>query len=413
MKYLIDGNISMESVYIHPIWADIHLHYMSNTLSALYIFDINSGGEYLINMGNIDNHTTDLNKFTFDFSEAYVYDKKALMSVLQFKNMYDANLVKYLNVNTILKEHQTPCHTFFYRKFSKLKNVNNIVPTYKHIESIRKTKDEFLSFYKSGLVSFVKKFDNFYINSLSHIEQNGFYTKGGYEWTQYNLYTLTSRPSNTFNGTNYAALNKDDGTRARFVSRFDGGKLVQFDYDAYHPRLIGRLIGEPIPNNISGHQHLANLYGVSKDESKGITFRQLYGGVEIDYLHIPYFKKVSKFITNLWNEFNNVGWVETPLGRKLKLENLNGINKNKLFNYMLQATETELNMVALSKLISFLKDRKSKIVLYTYDSYLLDMHPSEIDLLPKIKIFIESNGFKTNTEFGYDYSNMIKEMVYE
>ena len=46
--------------------------------------------------------------------------------------------------------------------------------------------------------------------------------------------------SNNFGGVNYFALNKDDGSRDRFISRFEGGKLVQFDYDAYHPILSVR-----------------------------------------------------------------------------------------------------------------------------------------------------------------------------
>jgi len=229
MEFVNSGKISMAKVYIHPIWADIHSHYINNNLSILYIYNIESGQEFVINIGNIDNHTTTLNNLTFEFGEAYTFDKKSLMSLIQFPNMYDAGLMKYLQINETLKENQTPCHSFFYRKFNRLKNVNNIIPTYKHIESIRKTKDEFLSFYNVDMVMDVKKFDNFYINSLSHIEQNGFYTKDGIEWTQYNPYTITSRPSNTFGGINYAALNKDDGTRSRFVSRFDGGS---FDADA-------------------------------------------------------------------------------------------------------------------------------------------------------------------------------------
>ena len=47
-------------------------------------------------------------------------------------------------------------------------------------------------------------------------------------------------------------MNKDDGSRDRFVSRFEGGKLVQFDYDAYHPRIIGKMVDEPIPTDVSG-----------------------------------------------------------------------------------------------------------------------------------------------------------------
>ena len=36
------------------------------------------------------------------------------------------------------------------------------------------------------------------------------------------------------------------------------------------------------------------MYGVSYNDSKAITFRQLYGGVQQGYLHIPLFSKVSQ-----------------------------------------------------------------------------------------------------------------------
>lgn len=200
-------------------------------------------------------------------------------------------------------------------------------------------------------------------------------------------------------------LNKDDGSRDRFISRFDGGKLVQFDYDAYHPRIIGKMVGEPIPLDVSG-QTLADMYGVSYGDSKPITFRQLYGGVQEEYLHIPLFSKVSHKIDKMWMEFNRRGYIETPLGRKLSKENLKDMNANKLFNYMLQATETELNMKILSKVMKFLEDKRSKMVLYTYDSYLLDIHSDEFDSLQNLKILIEGNGFPTKIELGDSYSKM-------
>ena len=406
INFVDNGNISFDTAYIHPIWADIHSHYVSNNFTLIYIYDIQSGEELVVNIGNIDHHTTQISNLTFDFKEAYVYNKKSFLNLIQLPNVYDAGLVKYLQVNETLNTNQTPCHSFFHRKFHKVRNVNNLIPTVKHIESIRKTRDEFLQYYDVETIGHVKKFDNFYIESLHQIEKNGIYTQNGYEHSQYNIYTTTSRPSNTFNGENYAALNKEDGSRDRFISRFDEGKLVQFDYDAYHPRIIGRLIGETIPNDVSGHQFLANLYGVSRKEAKGITFRQLYGGVQDEYIHIPFFQKVSHFIDLLWTKFNQNGFVETPMGRKLKNGNFRNMNKNKLFNYLLQATETELNMKSISKLNKYLSDKKTKLVLYTYDSYLLDVHPMEIGLLNDIKILIEEAGFITKMEIGDNYSDI-------
>lgn len=408
IEFVSSGNLSIGTAYIHPIWADVHLHPIQNKLSLLYIYDIENEREFVINIGNIDNKTTTLDEVTFDFKQSVVFDKKSFLNIMDLPNSYDADTFSYLSTNQQLQRNDTPTHSHFYRKFYNLKWVNNLIPISKHIESIRDTRDEFLQYYDvgGGITDGVKKFNNFYITPLHNIEKSGIWTEGGMEWTQYHPYTLTSRPSNNFGGINYAALNKDDGSRDRFVSRFNGGKLVQFDYDGYHPRIISRMVGEPIPTNVSAHQTLADMYGVSYDESKGITFRQLYGGVQPQYLHIPLFKKVSHQIDLLWMEFSRKGSIQTPMGRTLSKNNLLDMNSNKLFNYLLQATETELNMVILSKLVGFLKDKKSKIVLYTYDSYLFDIHPDEIDVLKDLKILIEGNSFPTKVEWGDRYSNL-------
>jgi hypothetical protein len=406
IDFVTNGNLRMEKMYIHPIWADVHLHPTQNKLSLLYIYDIEKGEELVVNINNVDYQTSDLIDISLSYEEAYVIGKKSLLNLLKLPNSYDADLVKYLQVNDTLNKEQTPTHSHFYRKFYDLKWVNNLIPISKHIEFIRRVRDEFLLYYGGESTEGVKKFDNFYIESLHKVERGGIWTKGGMEWTEYHPYTLTSRPSNKFGGVNYAALNKDDGSRDRFVSRFEGGKMVQFDYDGYHPRIIGKMVGHPIRTDVSAHQALADMYGVSYEESKGITFRQLYGGVQSQYLHIPMFKKVSHIIDKLWMEFNRNGYIETPMGRRLSKNNLKDMNANKLFNYLLQATETELNMKILSKVMEHLEDKKSKMVLYTYDSYLLDIHPDEINVLKDLKILIEGNDFPTKIEIGDRYSDM-------
>lgn len=408
IEFISSGNLSIGTAYIHPIWADVHLHPIQNKLSLLYIYDIENEREFVVNIGNIDNHTTSLDEVKFDLNQSVVFDKKSFLNIMDLPNSYDADIFSYLSSNKQLQRNDTPTHSHFYRKFYNLKWVNNLIPISKHIQSIRETRDEFLQYYDvgGGITEGVKKFDNFYIKPLNKVEMGGLKTTMGMEFSQYHPYTLTSRPSNTFGGINYAALNKDDGSRDRFISRFDGGKLVQFDYDGYHPRIISKMVGEPIPMDISAHQALADMYGVSYEESKGITFRQLYGGVQKEYLHIPMFKKVSHQIDLLWMEFNRRGYITTPMGRKLDKRNLSDMNSNKLFNYLLQATETELNMNILKKIMDFLEGKESKMILYTYDSYLFDIHPNEINVLEDLKILIEGNGFPTKVEWGEIYSNL-------
>ena len=87
-----------------------------------------------------------------------------------------------------------------------------------------------------------------------------------------------------FGGINFAALNKSDGTRKKYISRYgDNGCMIEMDYDAYHLRLIAEIVGYEFPEG-SVHQYLADQYGVDYDKSKSLSFKYLYG--EIPYMNI-------------------------------------------------------------------------------------------------------------------------------
>ena len=67
--------------------------------------------------------------------------------------------------------------------------------------------------------------------NLYQIERNGLKTYEKIVYSEYNPYTSTGRPSNRFGGMNFAALNKSDGSREQFISRFNNGVLVEMDFD--------------------------------------------------------------------------------------------------------------------------------------------------------------------------------------
>ena len=130
------------------------------------------------------------------------------------------------------------------------------------------------------------------------------YIRKGFVFTQYNPYTITGRPSNRHLGVNWGAMNKSDGSRDNVVSRFPNGSLIQFDYESYHIRLIGRMVGYDFPKGETAHQHLAKWYGTSDyTEAKGLTFRYLYGGLDDVAREIPFFKKVDEYIQSLYQTF--------------------------------------------------------------------------------------------------------------
>jgi hypothetical protein len=162
------------------------------------------------------------------------------------------------------------------------------------------------------------------------------------------------------------------------------------------------LIKYKLPDT-SVHQWLADQYGCDYGESKGRTFRILYGGVSDEDRKIPFFDKVDRFISKMQNEAVKNGYLQTPKGRKIPLGWIEKPNAQKFFNYILQATETEFNIEVLSKL------KKLQLplpILYTYDSFLFEFDDSEVETIKLVKSVLESYGFPVKADWGSDYSKV-------
>jgi hypothetical protein len=227
--------------------------------------------------------------------------------------------------------------------------------------------------------------------------------------TQYNPYTITGRPSNRHLNVNYSALPKGDGSRGTIISRWTFGSLIGFDYESYHIRLIAGLIGYKFPTGISAHQYLANHYGCDYETAKGLTFKYLYGGLDDFARRIPFFQKVDSYIESLYQRYVISGKLTTPLfKREIQHNRIESPNQQKIFNYLLQALETEINYMKMVEMLEFMNGMKSKIILYTYDAFVIDTHPNERDeVLGNIKIIMEKGGFPVKVEEGKNYDNLI------
>lgn len=94
-----------------------------------------------------------------------------------------------------------------------------------------------------------------------------------------------------------------------------------------------------------------------------------------------------------------------------KIEINDSLNKNKLFNYILQSVETERNILILDKLHRLDMGQQSIPVLYTYDSILFDVHPSDNDYILEVKRLMEMDGFPTDLEIGNNYGHMVKSNI--
>ena len=152
----------------------------------------------------------------------------------------------------------------------------------------------------------------------------------------------------------------------------------------------------------------AELYGLPYDEAKALSFKYLYGGISDDVSDNPFFSKVNDYIKLLWNDYQTNNFVESYIyNRRIYRKNLQDMNPNKLFNYMIQLMETENNIKILNKLQPKLQQYNSKLILYNYDSFLFDFDTKDgLEFLNMVQT-IESDGkYPVKISRGVNYHDM-------
>ena len=396
--------------FIIPILSDVNRHPLDNSLCAVYVKIVN-GDEGLVCFNHGETLKLNLEKLlTLDkLGRKFVRDKKQLNHIVKLKNVIDVNLQYYMDKNEPLEwdELSTNTHDYFYRVMWKMKNTNRIIPIFKHLELCREQVKVLEKYYQLPIH---EQYNDEIINNLSFIESSGLRKDDDMVYSEYNLYTSTGRPSNRFGGINFAALNKKDESRKPYTSRFQDGILVEFDYDAYHLRLIGQILDYKFPKG-SVHEHMSEFYGdVDYETSKSTSFQYLYGRIPQQVIDTnPFFSRVNNYITKIWGEFKREDFIKSNIyNKRIYKKNLSAMNRNKLFNYMIQLLETENNMKVMSELIPFLKDKQSKLILYSYDSFLFDFKLTDgLDFLKGVKEILEQNGvFPTKSSRGLNYHEM-------
>ncbi len=151
------------------------------------------------------------------------------------------------------------------------------------------------------------------------------------------------------------------------------------------------------------------MYGVDYNKDKELTYKQLYGRVFQQFKELEVFKKVQAYTDDLWDKFQNEGSIKCPIsGHVYKKEELlkegNEMKPQKLLNYVLQNLETAMNIRILWEIFKSLKGRKTKLVLYTYDSFLFDFKEGEEDLMVEIASIINNNKLQIKESYGNTYN---------
>ena len=411
-------------IVLIPIFSDGFLHpsHKDNDLSLLYVRHWGDREGRIICLSHPDcGDKESIDDIKNDHTNFYLTpDKKKLMNIFPDTRLIDVNYMNWWKTNKPmnLEDIRINSYDFFNNKYYNMKNVNEIIPLVKHKEYCDKVFDKMQEVVSSV---YDTPYNSEAIDVYNFIEKNGVkvsddildifdhrvkrHISDGKLYSNYFLWTSTGRPSNSFGSVNFAALNKEQ--RKGFIPEHD--MLVEYDYDAYHLRLIADLIDYKFPQG-SVHEYLASFYGSTYEESKSISFRLLYGGIDKDIAKsIPFFGKVQHFIDEKWNEFNSNNYVKTDIySRRIHKDNMSDVNKNKLFNYIIQAHETETNIKTIIELNYYLLNRKTKLVLYGYDSFLFDVHKDDrVQVFRELKNILERNGHLVKAKIGKNYGEMV------
>jgi hypothetical protein len=392
----------------HPAIADVSLIYVKPFDSKGYIFCISHTESLSLKWQAIKKYLSG--------KEIYAIDAKHTKYFLSGKiNDVTFNCILQGGTRFDFSRCEPVIISNFYRDYGSLKNVNELIPISKHYEYceniyeivkpylsknnefIYKIVDVFFKIEKEGIKLDKKCFIKYHENhSTPH-----FSVKQGTAYTSYNLYTLTGRPSNAFNSINYAALNKENGERECFVPHND--LFIEVDFQGYHPRLLGELVNFPFLHSKSTYETLATVLNVTPQEAKELTFKQIYGGVWAEYSNKPFFKQVAAFTDDLWDTINYGGYIETPSGKRFRLKDIDSPNPQKVLNYYIQNFETSQNVMQLHSLFNDFRPLKSRIVLYTYDSILIDVSREETQ---KIDEIIAKLQYPVRIKTGNNYNNL-------
>tara|TARA_B100001094_G_scaffold332491_1_gene404812 strand:- start:4951 stop:6207 length:1257 start_codon:yes stop_codon:yes gene_type:complete len=408
---------------IIPIFSDAFLHplHKDNDLSLLYIRSVGDTTGRMICINHPDcGEKESIDEIINDHINFYITpDVKKIKHIFPDTRLIDVNYLNWWdkNIPTDLENIRVNTYDFFHSKYYNIKKLNEIIPLSKHKEYCDKVFEKMIDSFD---MVYESEYHHDVTNAFSSIEKNGVkvsddvcdifdirvkkHISDGKLYSNYNLWTTTGRPSNSFGSVNFAALPPEK--RKAFIPEND--YLVEFDFDAYHLRLIADLVEYDFGKD-SVHEHLAEHYGCSYEESKQKTFKLLYGGIDKDTRKkVPFFDKVYGYINQKWNEINTNKYVRTDIySRKLIYKNYQDMNKNKVFNYLIQAYETESNIKKILLIQHYLLGKKTKLVLYGYDSFLFDFSKQDgAETLKDIKSILEENKHYTKSKLGLNYSEM-------
>ncbi len=223
-----------EQCTIIPIWEDLERHPISNRLSFLYVQFRNL--DFILPFNHNDCEKLEINLSTSNQAK-WIWNKKGFLQTdIKVNNLKDVQTSLFFDKFQLYDiQSKLEGLTNFYYRLGMRDELGKSIPIMKWGEVLRGIVDEFKNLIPAPDLSNQKWVDDTMIPILSDLERLGVrvdtekfldrwpnhqkYIPLGNIFTEYNPYTITSRPSNRHGGVNFSALNKKDGSRESFVPR--------------------------------------------------------------------------------------------------------------------------------------------------------------------------------------------------
>ena len=284
-------------------------------------------------------------------------------------------------------------------------------------------KDNITQWLSSREINFKKEFKKSGVDLIQKGENR--LTKVSYS----NKRTLTGRivANSSYNPQN---LDKKTEDRANIISRFEGGKIVVFDYMSFEARIALYFCeDEEFIKKFSRkdiHMHTASIIfgeAIILDENrkfaKNINHQIIYSASKNSVMkHISYLKNpeeiyydICQFLAPLlkksdeiYEESKERGYVINPWGTIVRPE-----KEWAYFNNFIQSSAVEIIVDKLYQIKDFLRNYQSQFLFQVHDSLIFDIHPKEsmiIRDLAKIIMYHKDMFFNISYSSGLDYKNL-------
>ena len=251
--------------------------------------------------------------------------------------------------------------------------------------------DSYLSNFVEGIADFIKP------DGMLHVRLNQHITSTG-----------------RFSGSNPNMQNMPRGgtfpVKRVFISRFDGGKIMEADFAQLEFRVAAFLSQDPVAmkevaEGFDVHSYTAKVITdagqpTTRQVAKTHTFAPLYGATGYGrtaseaayYTHfMEKYSGVAKWHSVLAKQALNYGYIKIPSNREFAFPDVKRkrdgtvTHFTAIKNYPVQSFATaDIVPLALVEIYKRLKPYKSCVVNSVHDSIVIDVHPDEIEIAVKI-----------------------------